>query len=181
MITIIAGTNRKGSETEQLADTIFSLIDRMNPSIDLKMLKLIDLPIDFVHCDMYSRDGLHPQIRKIQDEFIFPAKKFWFVVPEYNGSYPGIVKVFIDALSVRERDRSFMGKKVCLTGVSSGRAGNLRGIDQLSSIFNYLKLIVMPNLLPVSSISTLKDSDNRIVDIETLKVLQLQAQQFVAF
>ena len=86
------------------------------------------------------------------------ADKFWFVFPEYNGGIPGMLKLFLDAISVRAYKATFHGKKACLTGISTGRAGNLRGLDQLTNILNYLQVIVHPNKVPISSISRLKNA-----------------------
>jgi chromate reductase len=79
------------------------------------------------------------------------------VSPEYNGSFPGVLKLFLDALSVKDYKKTFSGKRVSLIGVASGRAGNFRGMEHLTGIFNYLNMIVMPNKLPISSVEKVID------------------------
>ena len=180
MITIISGTNRTNSETEKVAEIIFDLVSKSTDE-DVKLLPLTELPLDFISNDMYRPSGQHAEISSIQNKFMLPADKFWFVFPEYNGGVPGVLKLFLDALSVRSLAETFKGKKACLTGISTGRAGNLRGLDHLTNILNYLQVIVYPNRLPISSISNLKDEDGVFSDIETLKVLNLQLKEFLAF
>ncbi|NND07664.1 MAG: NAD(P)H-dependent oxidoreductase [Saprospiraceae bacterium] len=180
MITIISGTNRQDSETEKVAAIIYDLVNTSSDE-EVKLLVLTDLPLDFISSDMYRPSGQHADITSIQNEFMLPADKFWFVFPEYNGGVPGILKLFLDALSVRSLAETFRGKKACLTGISTGRAGNLRGLDHLTNILNYLQVIVYPNRLPISSISNLKDDDGVFKDRETLQVLNLQLKEFLAF
>jgi chromate reductase len=57
-------------------------------------------------------------------------------------------------------------------GVSTGRAGNLRGMDHLTGILHYLGFHVMPNKLPVSSVLTLMDEKSNIKDEHTVKALE---------
>ena len=70
-------------------------------------------------------------------------------------------------------------KKALITGVSSGRAGNLRGNDHLASILNYLKITVHPNQLPISSIDKLMDAAGNITDENTLKAIHQQLDSFI--
>ena len=180
MITIISGTNRENSETEEVAVAIQKMLADLSAQ-PIELLKLSELPLDFISTDMYTKEGQSLEIWKIQQRYMLPSQKFWFVFPEYNGGVPGILKLFIDAISVRELKSTFHGKKACLTGISTGRAGNLRGMDHLTNILNYLQVIVFPNRLPISSIMNLKDTDGQLSDFNTLSVLQNQASQFLTF
>ncbi len=180
MITIISGTNRYGSETEKIAASIRDLVME-NTADNVQLLCLSDLPLDFISTHMYTSEGQHPIIGQMQDRFLLPADKFWFVFPEYNGGVPGILKLFLDAVSVRAIDETFKGKKACLTGISTGRAGNLRGMDHLSNILNYLQVIVHPNRLPISSISQLMNAQGDFEDRETTREIASQVQEFLTF
>ena len=180
MITLICGTNRNGNQTEQITNTIHQMLAQRSDTL-VKVLKLTELPIDFIHPGMYTNDGQTASISKIQEEYMLPANKFWFVFPEYNGGVPGILKLFLDAVSVRDLAKTFHGKKACLTGVSTGRAGNLRGMDHLSNILNYLQVVVFPNRLPISSIKTLKDENGAYTDAYTMQILQKQVDDFLNF
>lgn len=179
MITLIASTNRENSEAHRFSIEYLNLFRDLNASV--KFLSLAEMNWDFIQPDMYSKKSVPESIRKIQLESIIPAKKFFFVLPEYNGSIPGILKLFIDAVSVMDIKPSFKGKKAGLVGVASGRAGNLRGMDHMSDILNYLGVIVMPNRLPISSISRLVNENGQIHDEHTLSVMRKQAEEFVNF
>jgi len=157
MITIISGTNRPNSRTALVADKYSSILTAKG--IDHKVLKLIDLPHGIIHSNMYSEEGLSPELIKIQETYILPADKMMILAPEYNGGIPGILKLFVDCMCARKYKENFNGKKLSLTGVSAGRAGNLRGLEAMTGFFNYLGASVLPQKLPISSIEGLIEDD----------------------
>ena len=182
MITIISSTNQRNSGTAVISRQIQSIFNKhLSGNESIAFLNLEDLPVDAIHAEMYSPDKQSIEFISLQDNFITPADKYFFVMPEYNGSFPGILKTFIDACSVRNYKATFAGKKAGMVGLSSGRAGNLRGIDQLSSILNFLEITVMPQGLPISRIESLIDDSGKIVDKDTLEVLEAQIQRFIKF
>ncbi len=71
------------------------------------------------------------------------------VTPEYNHSFPGELKLLIDAAEVE-----YMHKPVAVCGVSSGTFGGARAVEHLMSVFCYLGLIPIsenvyfPNMKP---------------------------------
>jgi len=159
MILILSGTNRKGSNTGKIAKYVNQAIKEVTDE-EVKFLSLEDVPNSIMHDNMYSGDHMPAEIAAIQDEFIFPADKWIILSPEYNGSFAGVLKMFIDAISVRNYADNFKGKKGALIGVASGRAGNLRGLEHLTGLLNYLGMHIHPSKLPISSIgNVLVDGD----------------------
>ena len=180
MIVVITGTNRKNSGTLKFSEFIIDRI-RKNGFKEVVHLNLCEIPLSAYENETYNEAGQSTEIANIQDKIILPARKFWFVFPEYNGSYPGVLKLFLDALSVRSYKKSFQEKKACLTGISSGRAGNLRGMEHLTAILNHLGVTVMPNQLPVSSMEQLLNMDGEICDPETKRMIKRQVREFIEF
>ncbi|MFN7116976.1 MAG: NADPH-dependent FMN reductase [Saprospiraceae bacterium] len=180
MITVISGTDRRESESLNFAKKYVELIQSKTDD-PVKLLALEDIPHDWWHVDMYETDGQTPSLAHLQDEYILPASKFIFVSPEYNGSFPGVLKLFLDACSVRAYKASFKHKKAALVGIATGRAGNLRGMDHLTGILNHLGIIVLPNKVPISKIDQLYDSDGNIVDAPTLRTIEKHVEEFLAF
>ena len=133
-ITIISATNREDSNTEKVANYYLSVLKSKGVEVDLFSLK--SLPESFLHSDLFGKRS--PDFQKFIDIHIEHQTKFIFIVPEYNGSFAGILKVFLDAIS----PIIWSDNKACLVGVSTGRAGNLRGLEHLTNILNYLKLNV---------------------------------------
>jgi len=180
MITVIAGTNRKGSKTKQVAKEYFDLLQKSTEE-ESKFFALEDLSCDFLHSLMYDEVHQNKDLAEKQDEFFTPANKLIFVVPEYNGSFPGIFKLFIDAISVRNYKENFQGKKVALVGVASGRAGNLRGLDHLTTSLNYLKMNVYPNRLPIAKIEDIMDDEGKFTEEVIIEELENHVKGFLEF
>ncbi len=179
MITVISGTNRKNAKTHIFARKYANLIEK---STDQKVnfFSLEDVPNDILSADMYSESGQSAEVATIQDKIMIPANKIVIIAPEYNGSYPGIVKLFLDACSIRNYKGTFSEKKFALIGIASGRAGNLRGLDHLSGIINHVGGIVYSNKLPISSIGSILSDDDEI-DEKTIETMQKHADGFLAF
>lgn len=180
MITVFSGTNRKNSRTAIFAQQAFEYFKELGAEV--QYLSMTDLPADMLHIDMYQAENQSAALAALQNQYMIAANKFYFVIPEYNGSYPGIVKAFLDACSIRAYKESFHGgKKAALLGVAGGRAGNLRGMEHLTGVLNYLQINVMPNRQPLSSIEQLLDTEGNITDQATLDVIKRHVQEFIDF
>lgn len=173
MITIISGTNRKDSKSDVIAKEYSRYLKDLGE--ESQVLSLIDMPKDIIQDDMYSN---HRQaIKDIYNKFIAPVDKFVFVIPEYNGGFPGILKLFIDTVP----PAMFYGKKAGLVGVSAGRAGNTRGTDQFTNVLNYLQVNVLHSKPPLSLIDTLVDEQGTITHEVTEKILRTHVEVLLKF
>ncbi|HMT30791.1 MAG TPA: NAD(P)H-dependent oxidoreductase, partial [Bacteroidia bacterium] len=143
MITIISGTNKADSLTRVISSIYYNRLRSLDSRT--RFLSLEDINYNFITGTMYHKH--ESGIERLQEQIFNPSKKFVFVVPEYNGSIPGVLKLLIDALDVRP---AFSGKKAALTGIATGRAGNLRGLDHMSSILQRMHVTGMPHMLPIS-------------------------------
>lgn len=180
MITIISGTNRRNNKTYPIAKQFYEMF-RQKTVENIELLNLVDLPLDFIHAGMYKAEGQNKAIKKIQDAYMLPADKFFFVMPEYNGSYPGILKLFIDALSIREYKATFKRKKAALVGTATGRAGNLRGIDHLRGSLTHMGTIVIPDILPISNLDKITDSEGNVNHDGTKEAMIKIVDNFLEF
>jgi NAD(P)H-dependent FMN reductase len=178
MITVIAGTNRTGSRTKIVASFIYEFLKETSRE-EVNFLSLEDLPGDAFGNGIYSAEGQSKALGQIQNEILIPAGKWCIVIPEYNGGIPGIFKYFIDAISMRELKSTFSHKKICLTGVAAGRAGNLRGLDYMTVSFNYLKSFVYHNRLPISQINKQIEEEELIES--TKELIKNQIKGFLEF
>ena len=133
LLTVVAATNRPGAASTALAEMYLNLAEQAGHTAQL--LRMDALPANFT---TECWNGGSPAFDALVDRYIVRAQRLVFVVPEYNGSYPGILKAFVDA----SPQSAFYNKKAGVVGVSAGRAGNLRGADQLTNVLNYLKISV---------------------------------------
>jgi|SRR3954470_585120 len=171
MTTIISATNRPNSNTSKIASAYAQLMEKQG--VAAKVFSLEQLSPDMHFIDLYGKHS--EKFQQLLQEYIIPAEKFVFIVPEYNGSFPGILKLFIDAIHPDVN----RGKKAALVGVSSGRAGNLRGLDHLTSVLHYLGIYVHPNKLPISSVLSVLNEQGKLTDEMTVKVLEKQIGEFL--
>jgi len=164
MVTIISGTNRANSNTLKIAREYQSILQEKGIVAGLLSLEDLDL--------MQYNEAFEA----IENNWLLPTTHFIIISPEYNGSYPGVLKMLIDNCRSQE---IWFHKKALLTGVAAGRAGNLRGMDHLADVLNYLKITVHPNKLPISGINAVLGPDGKINDNNTLKVINQQLDEFI--
>jgi NAD(P)H-dependent FMN reductase len=164
MITIISGTDRIGSNTKKIA------IEYLN------MLKEKSQEVQLLSIDEHEVFKKGDSFDLIENTFLIPASKFIIILPEYNGSYPGILKLLIDNSRVAQ---CWHNKKVLLVGISTGRAGNLRGLEHFTGSLMHMKMHVHPNRLPISLVNQLLDENGALIDQGTIKVINDQIDEFL--
>lgn len=173
MITLIAGTNRPNSNTLRLS--AYYQKQLAERGVESKLVSLTELPDTLISSDLYGKRS--EQFQQIQD-IVNVGNKFLFVIPEYNGSFPGVLKTFIDACKFPE---SFYGKKAALVGLSSGKYGNVRGLEHFTGICHYIHLEVMPLRIHISDIANELNSDGNLWKEDTLKFTNQQIDKFITF
>ncbi len=171
-ITVISASNREDNRSQVFAELCAELLE--NQGVETQVYSLQNMPDVLSGLGMYDYEN--SPINEIVEKYLQPVNKVVFVIPEYNGSFPGILKLFIDAI----QPRNFNFKKAALVGISSGRAGNVRGMDHLASILNYIKVDVYHHKLPIASIDRLIDG-NRIQDQVTIDRINALMKDFLKF
>lgn len=166
MIIIISGTNRKDNVTKKVALEYKRFL--VNYEMESEVLSL----------DEVNMSVRNESFVAIETSLLKPTLKFIIISPEYNGSYPGILKLMIDNSDV---SKVWWHKKVLLAGVSSGRAGNLRGMEHLTGCLLHMKMLVHPNRLPISVVNTLLDGDDHFSDQKTIVAINNQLKEFIYF
>jgi NAD(P)H-dependent FMN reductase len=171
VITVIISTNRTNSATSKVAATVAELIEKQGE--ETHVLDLSKLPADFFAPTMYEHRS--PEFMQLFHEYIEAARHIVFVIPEYNGSYPGVLKLFIDGSPVR----SFWNKHASMIGLSDGQAGNMRGQDHLTGVLHYMKMHVHYHKPKLSGISKALDADGKLIHEQYNKQLEEHAALIV--
>lgn len=172
-IVILSCTNRPDSNTLKVSRIYENILK--SKQAEAEILDFCDLPRDIAFGETFGNRS--ENYSQLIARYIGASKKFIFVMPEYNGSFPGILKLFLDSTHPRE----WTGKKACLVGVSDGRAGNLRGMDHLTGILHYLKMHILHNKLPISVIAKVMDQKGVFIDPAQLKACEAQLDEFLAW
>lgn len=174
MIKIIVGTNRKNSVSKIVAELYQQILHEKG--VDAEILELEDLPADFSATALYENNGKNPEYNRFHDR-VKEGKKFIFIVPEYNGSFPGILKTFIDGMNY---PNTFRNKKCALVGISSGIGGGGIALSHLTDIFHYLGMHVLalkPKLAKIEQ----NMSDNLLTNRLYVELLHTQADMLLEF
>ncbi|GAB3936408.1 NADPH-dependent FMN reductase [Mucilaginibacter myungsuensis] len=173
MVTIIAGTNRPNSNTLKLAKYYQDKLK--DKGMDAQLLSLTDLPADLMSTDLYGKrsDAFKPILDQVNE-----SDKFLFMIPEYNGSFPGVLKLFIDACDF---PHSFYDKKAALVGLSSGKYGNIRGVEHFNGVCGYLHMHVMPLRIHIANIRQELDTEAKLHLPDTIKFTDEQIEKFIRF
>lgn len=174
MTTLISATNNTDSHTKIISNIYFEELKKHDT--DVLFFSMEELDGLTINNFMYNTKI--DRLLALQEKYITPAQKFLFVIPEYNGSYPGILKLFIDAMDVK---KSIYGKKAGIVGVSSGRAGNLRGIDHLTTVLHHMQVAVLPKYFPLSNVQHELDENGNLKNVQTIKLLQQHTELFLSF
>ncbi len=172
-MTLIIGTNRPGSNTGKVARHVEEAYAELK--VPLRVLDLADLPPEIFHPSSYAEKpkSFHPFA-----DAILKSSGLIVVTPEYNGSFPGVLKYFIDMLKLPE---SFEKRPVCFVGVSAGVWGALRSVEQLQHIFGYRNAYIYPERVFIAQIHSHLDEAGRLKNPEHLGRLKSQAEGFISF
>ncbi|MDA0195201.1 MAG: NAD(P)H-dependent oxidoreductase [Bacteroidetes bacterium] len=175
MYVIVSSTNRQGSVSIKLATIYFNLLK--DKGIDSQIIDLCDLPDDYLSSALYEKNGLN-KIFNGQRETMLKASKFVFIVPEYNGSFPGVLKAFIDGLKF---PATFTDKKCALVGLSSGQQGAGLALSHLTDIFNYCGMNVLAYRPRLSNIKENINMTEKMLSDQYRDYLQRQIDKFIPY
>jgi NAD(P)H-dependent FMN reductase len=173
MIAVISGTNRPGANTRKIAGVVEQHLEAC--SEEVRLLDLGELPAEIFLPSSYQQK---PEAFEAYQHTVLSATGILTVVPEYNGSFPGILKYFLDMLqfpaSLYERPAAFVG-------LSSGRWGGLRAVEQLEMVFQYRHAHLYGKRCFIPHVATVIDGDGLLTDRDVEDRLRATVEGFVRF
>ncbi|MGJ3243717.1 MAG: NADPH-dependent FMN reductase [Opitutales bacterium] len=173
MITLISGTNRADSNTRKVVtwlERVYRDIDAETAVLDLK-----DLPGDLLSPDAYAQK---PKAFQPFTDQVLASDGLVVVTPEYNGGFPGVLKLFIDMLPFPE---SFDGRPVAFVGLSAGTNGALRPVEQLQQIFGYRNAYIYPRRVFIPGVFKVLDDQGNLTDSDLADRLLKQSEGYLSF
>ncbi len=174
MITVFHGTARADSNSRKISNFYTELLTKKN--VPHQFFTLEGVHESVFNKTPYQEKPAH--LTAIENDILMPTSKYIFIIPEYNGSFPGMFKGFIDATDIK---KCFHHKKACLTGVAEGRAGNLRGMEHLTNIFHHMKMDVLYQKIPISQVHQHLDEAGRLTNPEIMSMIEQQVDLFLEF
>ena len=173
-ILIISGTNRSEALSPVVAEAYAQLAN--SEGLETEIIDLRDLPPDFTATALYGNAGKNEGFNALREK-MKKAEKFVFIVPEYNGSFPGVLKAFVDGLDFPD---TFTGKKAALIGVSAGMLGSSHAMSHFTDILNYCGTHVLARKPRLTRISNYLDN-GKITSESYLGQLQKQIKELINF
>lgn len=173
-IEVVSGTNRPDSNSRRLSGLIAKHYEAAG--VEVGIIDLKDMPAEIFRPEAY---GEKPDAFCALSERVLAANGLHIVTPEYNGSFPGVLKYFIDMLKFPE---AFEHRCVAFTGLAAGGWGGLRSVEQLEMVFNYRNAYMLPERVFLPAFHTLWDeASGAIKDEFKAGLLADQAKLFVDF
>jgi len=149
---IFAGSTRQQSYNRKLAAATTLLATAAGAEVT--HIELADFNIPMYNADLEAEGTPADVLRLKQLMFDHPA---WIIcAPEYNGSYPALLKNTLDWASSpvktdpvwKDGMRAFSGKVVGLLSASPGGLGGLRSLSHLAPLMLNLQCWVAPKQSP---------------------------------
>ena len=172
-ILIVSGTNRPNSTTLRIARRVEE--HYREARIPAELYDLQDLPPEVFSPDAYKNKP--PAFQAVQEK-VLESAGLHVVVPEYNGSFPGVLKYFIDLLKFPD---SFDRKPVAFVGIASGMWGGLRAVEQMQMVFGYRHAHAYPERVFISDVHRKISQEGLLIDADIDARLAQQVRGFAQF
>ena len=131
-LAIILGTGREGANSLKVFHFLCSEAKDFGFNVEeIKVKEWLDKP---------WTGGMKQENKKNISEILKKSDGFIIVSPEYNHSFPGELKLFLD-----EFYEEFHYKPVSICGVSSGVLGGGRMVEQLKLVCLSLSMLILKN------------------------------------
>lgn len=172
-LKIVSGTDRPNSNALRISKYVQQLYQK--EGIEADIIDLQDFPLELVRGGKYGEDL--PAVDDFVNQAV-TADGLVVVCPEYNGGYPGILKLFIDYLPF---PNSLDKKPIALIGEANGAFGAMRAVEQLQQVFGYRHAHIFPERVFISRVSENFDDQEGINNELQQQLLGAQIDGFPTF
>ena len=172
LIHILSSTDRPGSNAMKVSEYARSHIEK---KAECRIFSLMDFPLADVEGGKY---GNTPDSVKEFNESFLEADGLLFVIPEYNGGFPGVLKVFFDYLPFPQAMEMM---PVSTIGEAAGAFGALRPVEQFEQLLKYRKAYIYPERMFIQRVNDSFDPKNGLSDGLMQELLESQLNGFPDF
>ena len=166
MIEIIIGTMRPGAYSRKAGEVVFEIFKALGAEVGLIDLK--DLPSEVFMPEAYED---RPRALGAFSDRLLAAKGIVIVTPEYNSSFPGVLKHFIDLWKFPDTFK----RTFALVGVSNGNFGGIRSTDDLGKMLLNRGGLIFPEKVLLPNCESLFDASGKMVDEKRIDDHRAQA------
>ena len=168
-ILAFSGSARKASYNQAVAAAAAKLAEQQGAEVTL--VNLADYAMPIFNEDEEAATGMPANARAFK-ELLMSHDAFIIVSPEYNSSYPALLKNAIDwARRMEEGEKplqAFKGKNALIMAYSSGAIGGMRVLVVLRMLLANIGINVLPAQKAISKVDSLIE-DGVLTDEKTLK------------
>ena len=158
-ISIITGSTREGRSSLKVANAVKNLAPKDKHNFEIVDIKEYDLPfLSESETPSSTKKRSNSNISKWSSK-IANSDAFIIIVPEYNRSYPAVLKNAIDVLF-----HEWQNKPVLFIGYSGGKSGGSYAIKHFEDISNELKLKMQKDNVKIPAIWKAFNIDNSLTD-----------------
>src|SRR5262249_50168181 len=155
-IPVLLGTPREGRMSEHVARFIFEETEARS-GVDTELIDVRSIPL--------TTSDAGESIKDLRfSATIARADGLIIVTPEYNHSFPGILKHVLDT-NLKE----YIHKAVGICGVSAGIFGGARAIENLLPVLRELGLVTIFWDTNFPNVHKLFDSEGKLRDLEVYR------------
>lgn len=172
-ITILSCTDRPGSWALKVSNYVAELYKRLD--VETEVVSLEEFPLIDVVGGKYGEKI--PSVEAFNDR-VLTTDGLIFVIPEYNGSFPGILKLFVDYLPF---PKAFEKMPMAFIGEASGAFGALRSVEQFQMIANYRNAFQFPERVFIPRVNREFDPEKGFEDSFKETLLNNQVKNFTKF
>jgi chromate reductase len=163
-ILVFAGSIRNDSYHRKLAFRAAQAL--AGSGADVTFADLRDYPMPLYDGDLEVAQGL-PDRAKAFKELLRRRDAFVIASPEYNGSFPALLKNAIDWASRPEPGEGhlavFRGKTAALLAASPGMGGGRRGLRHLRELLEMMGVKVIASQVAVPRVQEAFDAEGNLV------------------
>ena len=172
-ILVLAGSARQDSVNRKVArQTVEALRDA---GVEPTLADLRDFPMPIYDGDLEAGEGLPPAAKALK-ELARGHDGFAIASPEYNGSFPALLKNALDWISRPEPGKRtlevFRDKVAAVLSASPGPGAGKRGLRHLRELLEMMMVSVVPQELAIARSGGAFDAAGRLTRAEDLSDLR---------
>jgi NAD(P)H-dependent FMN reductase len=150
-IPVILGTSRKGRASVHAARLLAQLLNR-RAGVRSDVIDIASLPLPIDDAGEAIKDGAFAAAISAADGLVI-------VAPEYNHSFPGLLKHALDSCL-----NEYVHKAVGLVGVSAGPFAGIRVVQSLLPVMRELGLVTIFWDINIGQVGKVFSEDGRLLD-----------------
>ena len=168
-----AGSTRQNSYNQSVLDV--AVQGAKDAGVEVTVIRLKDYDMPLFNEDDEKEFGIPERARAFK-QLLLDYDGFLIASPEYNSSYPAVLKNAIDWASRMEDGekplQAFKGKVAGIMAASAGGLGGIRVLVVLRMLLANLGITVLPTQVAVAKVNTLMDENGVITNERTIKQLK---------